>query len=155
MRVCLFDRPPFFYINKPVLGHSNEFPLLMIFFITNQKTKDLNFIKIVMGVLDKSGTRIEIAGSQRLQRCPRISRVTPVRLNSQRSNVTLSATFWTNIFFNFVNLSDAMFHNPEQCDRYLNNVSSPGLTSCTTQSPSTSLATTRSRGCCADASFAG
>ena len=37
--------------------------------------------------MDKSGTRIEIAGSQRSQRCPRISRVTPVRLDSLRSNV--------------------------------------------------------------------
>ena len=88
LSVCLFDRPPLLYINKPVLGHSNEFPLLMIFFITNKKPKDLNFIQIVVGVLDKSGTRIEIAGSQRSQRCPRISRVTPVRLNSQRSNVS-------------------------------------------------------------------
>ena len=69
------------------MGHSNEFPLLMIFFITNKKPKDLNFIQIVVGVLDKSGTRIEIAGSQRSQRCPRISRVTPVRLDSLRSNV--------------------------------------------------------------------
>ena len=39
LRVCLFDRPPLFYINKPVLGHSNEFPLLMIFFITNKNPK--------------------------------------------------------------------------------------------------------------------
>ena len=39
LRVCLFDRPPFFYINKPVLGHSNEFPLLMIFFHNKQKTQ--------------------------------------------------------------------------------------------------------------------
>ena len=31
LRVCLFDRPPFFYINKPVLGHCIEFPLLIIF----------------------------------------------------------------------------------------------------------------------------
>ena len=35
----LLDRPPFFYINKPVLGHSNEFPLLMIFFHNKQKTQ--------------------------------------------------------------------------------------------------------------------
>ena len=83
----LLDGPPFFYKNKPVLGHSNEFLLLIIFFITNRKPKDLNFIQIVVGVMDKSGTRIEISGSQRSQRCPRISQVTPVRLDSLRSNV--------------------------------------------------------------------
>ena len=37
LRVCLFDRPPFFYINKPVLGQCIEFPLLIIFFITKTK----------------------------------------------------------------------------------------------------------------------
>ena len=37
LRVCLFDRPLFFYINKPVLGHCIEFPLLIIFFITKTK----------------------------------------------------------------------------------------------------------------------
>ena len=87
LRVCLFDRPPFFYINKPVLGHCIEFPLLIIFHNKNKKPKDLNFIQMVVGAMDKSGTRIEIAGSQRSQRCPRISRVTPVRLDSLRSNV--------------------------------------------------------------------
>ena len=46
---------------------------------------------MVVGAMDKSGTRIEIAGSQRSQRCPRISRVTPVRLDSLRSNV---GGFW-------------------------------------------------------------
>ena len=39
LMVCLSDRPPFFYINKPVLGHCIEFPLLIIFSWQKQKTQ--------------------------------------------------------------------------------------------------------------------
>ena len=62
-------------------------PYSLFFHNKNKKPKDLNFIQMVVGAMDKSGTNIEIAGSQRSQRCPRISRVTPVRLDSLRSNV--------------------------------------------------------------------
>ena len=70
-------------------------PLTHYFFHNkNKKPKDLNFIQMVVGAMDKSGTRIEIAGSQRSQRCPRISRVTPVRLDSLRSNVFAQNRFF-------------------------------------------------------------
>ena len=74
-------------------------PLTHYFFITKKNPKDLNFIQKVVGAMDKSGTRIEIAGSQQSQRCPRISRITPVRLDSLRFNVLRHETWMSWMLF--------------------------------------------------------